>query len=125
MPRPRKSQSRSIVLFVTIILIILGVFYSLTGINVGGIFDVTVTPSIVNSPAIPTNTAFQPNTTPGSTWWEVYFTDPLTMNDPNNIAGSIEQKLIDQINAAQTSIHIASFEFDLTFGRQRSKTCYA
>jgi phosphatidylserine/phosphatidylglycerophosphate/cardiolipin synthase-like enzyme len=43
----------------------------------------------------------------------VYFTDPLTINDPANISGSIEEKLIERINAAQTSIHIASFEFDL------------
>jgi len=49
-----------------------------------------------------------------ASWWDVYFTYPLTINDPNNIADSIEQKLIDRINAAQTSIHIASFEFDLT-----------
>src|SRR4030095_1614882 len=114
MPRRRRSQSGSIVLFITVLLIILGVFYSLTGINVGGIFDVTVTPSPLGSSAIPTNTALQPNTSPDSTWWEVYFTDPLTINDPDNIAGSIEQKLIDRINTAQTSIHIASFEFDLT-----------
>jgi len=53
-------------------------------------------------------------TVPGSSWWQVYFTNPLTINDPNNYSASIEQKLIDHINAARTSIHIASFEFDLT-----------
>ena len=47
-------------------------------------------------------------------WWEVYFTDPLTINNPDMIAGSIEEKLIDLINNAQASIHIASFEFNLT-----------
>ncbi len=47
-------------------------------------------------------------------WWEVYFTDPLTTNDPDVITGSIEEKLIQFINNAQTSIHIASFEFNLT-----------
>jgi phosphatidylserine/phosphatidylglycerophosphate/cardiolipin synthase-like enzyme len=46
-------------------------------------------------------------------WWEVYFTDPLTLNDPNNPAGSIEEKLIQFINNAQVSIHISSFEFNL------------
>ena len=70
-------------------------------------------------PAAVTSTPFQPappssETPPGpASWWEVYFTYPLTVNDPNNISDSIEQKLIDHINAAQTSIHIASFEFDL------------
>ncbi|CAG0967865.1 Phospholipase D [Anaerolineales bacterium] len=47
-------------------------------------------------------------------WWEVYFTDPQTINNPNVIPGSIEEKLIGFINSARTSIHIASFEFNLT-----------
>lgn len=47
-------------------------------------------------------------------WWEVYFTDPLTINDPNNPTGSVEEKLIQLINEAQVSIHIAAFEFSLT-----------
>ncbi|MFN8412968.1 MAG: phospholipase D-like domain-containing protein [Anaerolineales bacterium] len=47
-------------------------------------------------------------------WWDVYFTDPLTINNPDAIAGSIEEKLIALIDSAQTSIHIASFEFNLT-----------
>jgi phosphatidylserine/phosphatidylglycerophosphate/cardiolipin synthase-like enzyme len=46
-------------------------------------------------------------------WWEVYFTDPFTINDPNNPAGSIEEKLIQFIDSAQVSVHIASFEFNL------------
>ncbi|GAB1470200.1 phospholipase D-like domain-containing protein [Chloroflexota bacterium] len=46
-------------------------------------------------------------------WWQVYFTDPLVTNNPNSLAGSIEEKLIEFINNAQTSIHIASFEFNL------------
>jgi phosphatidylserine/phosphatidylglycerophosphate/cardiolipin synthase-like enzyme len=54
-----------------------------------------------------------PMVIPGPRWWDVYFTDPLTINDPNNPAGSIEEKLIQFINAAQSSIHIASFEFNL------------
>jgi phosphatidylserine/phosphatidylglycerophosphate/cardiolipin synthase-like enzyme len=44
----------------------------------------------------------------------VYFTDPVNLRDPNNIAGTVEEKLIGYINAAQSSIHIASFEFNLT-----------
>ncbi|MDO8754920.1 MAG: phospholipase D-like domain-containing protein [Anaerolineales bacterium] len=47
-------------------------------------------------------------------WWEVYFTDPLVINNPDAIAGSIEEELILLIFNAQTSIHIASFEFNLT-----------
>jgi phosphatidylserine/phosphatidylglycerophosphate/cardiolipin synthase-like enzyme len=51
---------------------------------------------------------------PSTKWWEVYFTEPLTIHNPVMIAGSIEEKLIQFINNAQTSIHIASFEFNLT-----------
>lgn len=111
MPRRRASSQRGIiVLFVTILLVIYGVFSALTGTSININIGATSTPSF---PA--TATTFQPNITPtsGPAWWQVYFTDPLTINDPNNYAASIEGKLIDQINAAQSSIHIASFEFDL------------
>lgn len=47
-------------------------------------------------------------------WWDVYFTDPLAINNPDVLSGSIEEKLIELINNAQVSIHIASFEFNLT-----------
>ncbi|HRQ24012.1 MAG TPA: phospholipase D-like domain-containing protein, partial [Anaerolineales bacterium] len=47
-------------------------------------------------------------------WWEVYFTAPLTVNNPNDPAGSVEEKWIQFINEAQESIHIAGFEFSLT-----------
>jgi len=107
MPRRRASSQRGIiVLFITILLVIYGIFSSL-GINVN------INPGVTNTPALAT-TPFQPNASPGASWWQVYFTDPLTIKDPNNYSSSIEQKLIDHINAAQSSIHIASFEFDLT-----------
>lgn len=47
-------------------------------------------------------------------WWEVYFTDPHGHGDPEDLSGSIEERLIERINQAEKSIHIASFEFDLT-----------
>ncbi|HNF94487.1 MAG TPA: phospholipase D-like domain-containing protein [Anaerolineales bacterium] len=71
------------------------------------IFPVTETPTL-EQPVFVTDTPF-----PVAKWWEVYFTEPLTINDLNNPAGSIEEKLINFINAAQVSIHIASFEFNL------------
>ena len=73
------------------------------------IFPMTETP-FVEQPLPITDT---PVPAPIARWWDVYFTDPLTLNDPNNPAGSIEEKLIAHINAAQISIHIASFEFNL------------
>jgi phosphatidylserine/phosphatidylglycerophosphate/cardiolipin synthase-like enzyme len=129
MPRRRKmskAQSGIITLLVTALLVILGVFYSMTGQNPGGIFPTAATSPTVESP--PTNTPFQPVSSPVATqsgqvpaspqpqgeWWRVYFTDPLTINDPANYSNSIEQRLIEFINVSQSSIHIASFEFDLT-----------
>jgi len=47
-------------------------------------------------------------------WWQVFFTDPLTVNNPDNLGGSIAEKLIGYINRAQSTIHIAAFEFNLT-----------
>lgn len=55
-----------------------------------------------------------PASSSSSSWWQVYFTDPLNMNNPDQILGSIEAKLINNINQAQTFIHIAAFEFNLT-----------
>lgn len=55
-----------------------------------------------------------PTLVPSAKWWEVYFTDPQTINNPDMLDGSIEEKLIGFINNAQVSIHIASFEFNLT-----------
>ncbi len=61
------------------------------------------------------NSLLQPSNNSGSgNWWEVYFTDPVNMHDPAQMQGSIEEQLIEKINAAKSSIHIASFEFDLT-----------
>jgi phosphatidylserine/phosphatidylglycerophosphate/cardiolipin synthase-like enzyme len=54
-----------------------------------------------------------PTLIPQSQWWEVYFTDPLVINDSNNPTGSVEEKIIQFIDNAQSSIHIASFEFNL------------
>jgi phosphatidylserine/phosphatidylglycerophosphate/cardiolipin synthase-like enzyme len=49
-----------------------------------------------------------------SDWWKVYFTDPARINDPENLRGSLAEKLIEYIDGAQETIHIASFEFNLT-----------
>ncbi|MEW6084239.1 MAG: phospholipase D-like domain-containing protein [Chloroflexota bacterium] len=50
----------------------------------------------------------------GGAWWEVYFTDRFAVNDPSQWQISVAGKLVEKINAAQNSIHIAAFEFDLT-----------
>ena len=76
---------------------------------------VTETPLVVQPlPATDPPIPAMPVITAPAKWWEVYFTDPLNINKPEVIQGSIEEKLIQYINNAQISIHIASFEFDLT-----------
>src|SRR5829696_7228317 len=115
MPKKRRSSrksSASVTLFALVILLILGVYYALTDNNPGGVFDAgtptgaaaTRTPVVIVPSAVNASGA----------WWEVYFTDPLNVNNPEDWQGSIEGRLIEKINASQTSIHIASFEFDLT-----------
>lgn len=83
------------------------------------VLPITETP-IVNLPITETLDPFiipiteTATSIPQIKYWEVYFTDPLTLNDPNlHYAGSIEEKLIELINNAESSIHIASFEFNL------------
>ena len=93
-----------------IILIVLGIFYTLTGKNPAGIFPTSEVPTASSFTQVPGATAANA----GANWWEVYFTDPINVKDPANWQNSIEGRLIDKINAAKNSIHIASFEFDLT-----------
>lgn len=68
------------------------------------------------------NTSFAP--TSGG-WWEVYFVNPLRLKTSEeltfnakipakNYAGSIAEQLVKHIDEAKKTIHIASFEFDLT-----------
>lgn len=63
--------------------------------------------------------------TSSNTWWEVYFVNPLRLTEKEELAfrakipaenykGSIAEKLINNINKAKKTIHIASFEMDLT-----------
>jgi phosphatidylserine/phosphatidylglycerophosphate/cardiolipin synthase-like enzyme len=113
MPKKRRSSRRggSATISGLIILIIVAIYYFLTGNNNGtsGPGTQTVVPPTI-TPVANIPTAINAS----GAWWEVYFADPLTINNPANWQGSIEGRLIDKINAAESSIHIASFEFDLT-----------
>jgi len=102
-----------------VIIIVLGLVYSLTGKDPIGIFSEEATPTaIVSGGPVGTKPTPVVNAPSGGgasgSWWEVYFTDPMNVNDPANWQGSIEGQLIQKINNAKSSIHIASFEFDLT-----------
>jgi phosphatidylserine/phosphatidylglycerophosphate/cardiolipin synthase-like enzyme len=112
----RTSKKNSTVTLLTLgLLVVLGIVYSLTGRDPGGLFA-TLTPTAAQAPATATPPMVEAPTSANAsgTWWEVYFTDPLNINDPGNWQASVAGRLVEKINAAQTSIHIASFEFDLT-----------
>ena len=104
-----RSQNRTITLIITAVVVILGGYYLLTGSDPLGLFkQVEETPP-------PAERATPPPAVVGSggDWWQVYFTDPQNVNDPDNLAGSIPEKLIGHINQAQNTIHIASFNLIL------------
>jgi phosphatidylserine/phosphatidylglycerophosphate/cardiolipin synthase-like enzyme len=109
MSRRRKRTTRnnsSATIIALIVVFILGIIYLITGTDPSGIFKTAET-------ALPeVATLINPPVSGG--WWEVYFTDPINMKDPAEWQNSIEGHLIEKINAAQSSIHIVSFEFDLT-----------
>lgn len=117
MPKKRRtSKTNSTVTLLTLgLLVVLGIVYSLTGRDPAEIFA-TLTPTTAQLPATATAPVVVAPTSANASgaWWEVYFTDPLNISDPGNWQASVAGRLIEKINAAQTSIHIASFEFDLT-----------
>ena len=89
---------------ITVGFIILATVYIISGIDPLGLFipsEETAAPASEELSGV------------GGDWWDIYFTDPVNMNDPNNLNGSIPEKLIELIDNAEYSIHIASFEFDL------------
>src|SRR5215213_10925028 len=112
MPRrsAKSKRNSSSTLFVLIILFIAGIFYSLSGRDPGGVFGAGTETVVVATQTSPAPTSVNAS----GAWWEVYFTDPVNVKDPANWQSSIEGRMIEKINAAQTSIHIASFEFNLT-----------
>ncbi len=90
----------------TVVIILLGGYYLFTGADPLGLFN--------EQAQGPSQSAQQHIVGIGVYWWQVYFTDPQNANDPENLSGTIPEKLISYIDSAQSSIHIASFEFNLT-----------
>jgi hypothetical protein len=104
--RSKRSSNNTLTVIILVGIIAFGVYYAFTGRDILGIFPTAEVP-------LPLTPSAESPAQPGD-WWEVYFADPINIKDPDNWQNSIEAHLIDKINAAQTSIHIASFEFDLT-----------
>ncbi len=107
----RKQQARlnRILIGVVIVAVVaFGIYFLATGSDPLGLFTEEETPvADVSSPPPSVSSA-------GGDWWQVYFTDPLNVNNPDDLSSSVAEKLITLINSAQDSIHIASFEFNLT-----------
>ena len=123
------KQGGILALLFTVLILICGAFLTLARGEVVELLlsptpspaDTLPPPGITETPFLPdvvatdTPVILGPSATPSEAgWWEVYFTDPVNLRDPNVIAGSVEEKLIRFIDSAQSSIHIASYEFDLT-----------
>jgi phosphatidylserine/phosphatidylglycerophosphate/cardiolipin synthase-like enzyme len=114
--RSRISSNSTLTVIILAAVLIFGAIYTFTGKDVLGIFTPTEEdppPSVPAEGPITQPEAPPPVSNASGGWWEVYFADPLNINDPNNWQNSIEARLIEKINMAQKSIHIASFEFDL------------
>jgi len=71
------------------------------------------TPVATLPDALPPVDDVPPTPLPENAFWSVYFTDPININAPSDLYVSIEDLLIFYIDAAQFTIHIAAFEFDL------------
>jgi len=50
------------------------------------------------------------------TWVQVYFTDP---NPPDNLGNGVDQMVVKDLNAATSTIDLASFDFNLPSLGQR------
>jgi len=134
--RPSKNSTGTILVLVAVL--ILGLCYTFSGFDPLGLFssNETATPGQVQTPATKTpkvtSAPGAPTTAPAVTelpatgaWWQVYFVPSQKITDklaedysingiPSQLMdGSITEKLIQHIDAAKTTIHIASFETDL------------
>jgi phosphatidylserine/phosphatidylglycerophosphate/cardiolipin synthase-like enzyme len=100
-----QRQQRRLNLIVTIALIVgfgaVAAYYLATGSDPLGLF----------TQATPTTSSAPPA---GGDWWRVHFTAPLHADEPQDLQGTVAAALIDHIDAAQSTIHIAAFEFNLT-----------
>jgi phosphatidylserine/phosphatidylglycerophosphate/cardiolipin synthase-like enzyme len=117
----KTGLSSSIVFFLLIVILLLGIFaaefFGITHIAQSyfpGVyamfFPATPTPSVTFTP-VPGPT--ESGSWGGGDWWQVYFTSPLTINDPEVQTSPIQTALIDLIESADSTIDMAVFEFDL------------
>lgn len=100
MPR-RSSRSTASLGATLIILILLGLVYlfqKITNLDLG-LGEATPTPTLVDE-----------ITTPGSSWYQLYFTGPT----PDDRSGGIPDLVAASFDGAQKTLDVAVYEFDLT-----------
>ncbi len=102
MSKRRRSRRRStrapkgsplIAVLVGAAIVVLFIIFIFTGSDPVGVFggdDQAAAPAI--RPAL---------STAGGDWWQVYFTDPVQSYDPDNLSGTVPEKLIQRIDGAQ------------------------
>ena len=101
-----QSKGKQIVaVLVVIVVVVMGGYYMATGSDPLGLFS--------EQESAPPDT-LSTMIGSGGDWWQVYFTDPQRGESPETLAGSVPEQLIQYIDQAEQSIHIASFEFNLT-----------
>jgi len=102
----RKRQTQSITGIGLIVVVILALYSCLSG---GGGTPSTVTPT-AELPQAPTVTADSTDNAPTSAWLKVYFTNP---NPPDQVGSGIDQFVVPEINNAQKTIDVTSFDLNL------------
>lgn len=95
---------------VLIIAVIVAAYFVFTGQDPLDLFGPDES---VDSPALSQTPPELPANAGSSSWWQTMFTDPNGGGSVADLAGTIPEQLIYRIDAADESIHIAAFEFDL------------
>lgn len=105
--RRQTRLNRLVTSAIILTVVILAAYYLSTGSDPLGLFTRIIATPTRSSPPLATVGR-------GGEWWQVYFTDPANAGGPDNLASTPAEKLIERINSAQGTIHIAAFEFNLT-----------
>jgi phosphatidylserine/phosphatidylglycerophosphate/cardiolipin synthase-like enzyme len=71
------------------------------------------TPTALVSPTAVTVPTEEGLTNGAGDWWELYFTEPTVINDPETQVSQIQERLIDLIDDSVSTVDIAVFEFNL------------
>ena len=96
---------------VTILVVALFVYFYFTGSDPFGLFT---EPEAVPTTELQMVEVAPPAVSAVGEWWDVYFTNPTSDSDSFDVSGTVAEELIRHIDDAQQSIHVASFEFNIT-----------